>query len=122
MRFTSEELAKTIGIKIGNRIKFFTGEIATVVEGYQLDFPHSLRTGLHYLIDGEFEILPPIKKVGEQFCEDLLCCKCPLWGISCGIKSRNTLYDKLNRWNENYKKKEVYDILKTRLDKEVKDE
>lgn len=118
MKITSEELAKTIGIKIGNRIKFPNGKVADVTEDYQLDY-HPGKVRLAFLVDGEFEILPPIKKVGEQFCEDLLCSNCPLWGISCGIKSRNTLYDKLNRWNENYQKKEVYNTLKLSLDKEV---
>ena len=118
MKITSEELAKTMGIKIGDRIRFPDGKVADITEDYQLDY-HPGKVRLAFLVDGEFEILSHTKKVGEQVCADLFCSKCPLWGISCGIKNRNTLYDKLNKWNENHQKKEIYDILKVSLDKEV---
>ena len=65
MKFTSEELAKLLGIKIGDRIRLSNGEVGEITEDYKLNFRFG-RVGLFILIDKEFEILPPEKKkVGE---------------------------------------------------------
>lgn len=126
MKTTSEDLAKAMGLKVGDKIKLKNGEIAEVIEDYDLWFESSelKRFGLHILIDEEYEILPPEKtkeKVGNLLCDEVGCADCPLerccWDIPV-----ETLYENLERWNDKYNDKEIYDILKARLDKEVNDE
>lgn len=118
MKFTSEELAKILGIKIGDKIRFSNGEVADVVECYLLDF-HPYKQGIWMLIDEEFEILQPKKKVGEKLCREMVCDDCPLYRISCMYRYYMKLYDVLDNWYEKFQDKELYDILKARLDKEV---
>ena len=118
MKFTSEDLAKILGIKIGDKIRFSNGEIADVVEDYQLDFPW--RMGFSILLNNEFEILPQKKKVGELLCKDLDCARCTLNRLNCAICGGDSnLYGHLEGWYEKFQDKEIYDILKARLDKEV---
>lgn len=118
MKFTSEELAKLLGIKIGDKIKYSNGEVADVIEDYQLSFPHSWRMGLHIIIDEEFEILPQKKKLGEKLCKEMVCDNCPLCKITCMYRYYKTLYEVLDNWYERFQDKELYDILKARLDRE----
>ena len=63
MRFTSKDLAKLLGLKIGDKVKFSNGEIADVVEDYELDF-HSWKASLCVLVDEEYEISP--RKEAEE--------------------------------------------------------
>lgn len=118
MKFTSEDLAKLLGIKIGDKIKLSNGLEADITEDYQLDF-HPYRDGIWMLIDEEFEIVPQKKKVGENNCIKTECKCCPLHGIDCCVgTSASTLYKTLNDWYDEFHDKELYEILKARLDKE----
>lgn len=117
MKFTREDLAKLLGIKIGDKIRNSKGEVADVIEDYILDF-HPWRIGLYILIDEDFEIVQPKKKLGEKLCKSTLCDNCPLYRISCMYRYYMKLYDVLDNWYEKFQDKELYDILKARLDKE----
>lgn len=79
-----------------------------------------------YYIDDkamDFVFLENKRKVGDLVCEDVGCKDCPLNIIKyCGGLNYLRLYEILERWYENYKDDEIYNILKTRLDEEVNDE
>ena len=118
MTLTSEELAKLLGIKIGDKIKFSNGRIVDVIKDYVLDF-HPLKASLYVIIDEEFEIVQPKKKIGDLICIDVGCKKCPLCAIQCKGGTRGTLYNTLEETFDDIKDDEIYNILKSRLDKEV---
>lgn len=121
MKITSEDLAKLLGIKIGDKIINSKGEVADVIEGYILDF-HPWRIGLYIIIDEEFEIVRPKKKLGEKLCEEIGCDECPLLRLNCPMQVvESSLYEILKDWYEINKDKEIYNILKARLDKEVEE-
>lgn len=124
MKFTYEDLAKAMGLKVGDRIKW-SGQIYTLNSDFYVfnEKNKSIEVRLSRLIDYDFEILPPKKKVGELRCNDFTCGTCPFNLINCdGRKStRETLYDILKRYNVHYKDQEIYDIMKKRLDKEVEE-
>lgn len=124
MKFTYEDLAKAMGLKVGDRIKH--NEIK-----YKIDDSYWLRCeitkrniSIIFLINEEFEILPPKKKVGELKCDDFQCEKCPLRSLNRSVKSsvQEELYDILEKFNEKYHDQEIYDIIKKRLDKEVEED
>lgn len=121
MKFTMEDLAKSMGLKIGDIIKL-ENCIYTIERDYyiyneqtQITFP------LLSIINEEFEILTPKNKVGELKCYDLQSCKkCPLKSLYCPIcKSDDNLYNVLEEWFKKYEDKEIYDIMKKRLEEEV---
>lgn len=122
MRFTNEDLAKLLGLKIGDRIKTSKGYIADITEDYKLDY-HPGKSGLPFLVDEEFEILPPKKKTGDLICKDVDCDTCPLRALHCDAAYSDTLYKILERHftEMGIKDKEIYNILKARLDKEMKE-
>lgn len=62
--------------------------------------------------------LPKKKHVGDLKCEDVECKYCPLYSIHC-FPNPDTLNYVLEKWLEVYGDKELYKILKARLDKEV---
>lgn len=64
--------------------------------------------------------LPKKKHVGDLKCEDTECKYCPLYGIHC-FPTNDNLYNILEKWLEVYKDKEIYNIIKARLDKEVEE-
>ena len=118
MKYTSKELATLLGIKIGGKIKLSNGLVADITEDYQLDF-HPWKLGPAILVDKEFEILPQKKKLGEKLCEEIGCDDCPLLRLNCPMQVvESSLYEILKDWYEINKDKEIYDILKARLDKE----
>ena len=118
MRFTSKDLAKLLGLNIGDKVKFNNGEIAKITEDYELDF-YPWKASLCVLVDEEYEIVPQKKKVGEKLCKDLDCKLCPLNRLNCAVCGGNSnLYGHLEGWYEKFHDKEIYDILKSRLDKE----
>lgn len=121
MKFTSEDLAKAMGLKVGDRIKLENGEIAEVIEDYDLWFESSelKRYGLYTISGQNFEILPRKKKVGEKLCMDFDCNKCPLFVINCNNSINSSLYEKLEQTFADVNDDELYNILKARLDKEV---
>lgn len=121
MKFTSEDLMKAMGIKIGDTIKLNgkTHTFATKKDGTLI-----CKNVLKQLIDQEFEIIPKPKRVGDLMCNDFVICRaCPFnflceWGFS--IDPAMTLLENLERI-EDFEKddKEIYDLLKARLNKEV---
>lgn len=62
--------------------------------------------------------IPKKKHVGDLKCEDVECKYCPLYSIHC-FPNPDTLNYVLEKWLEVYGDKELYKILKARLDKEV---
>ena len=58
------------------------------------------------------------KKVGDLKCTEISCEKCPLRTLSCISAPGKTLYEMLDL-TEADTDKEIYDLMKNRLDKEV---
>ena len=112
-----------MGLKSGDKIKLKTCKnIFTINDEYNLISDEDRTYIPHVLIDEEFEIVTHMKKVGEMVCTDISCEDCPLYRITCMYKNDVTLYEALDNWYEKFHDKEIYDILKSRLDKEVNDE
>lgn len=132
MKFTSEDLMKAMGLKVGDRVRC-NKLLGTVFEVIKMDNGSIALDGLqtewhsiHELIDKDFEILPTPKRVGDLKCKDLECENCPLRAlINCNSHDNNNqrLFDNLAKWTNEYISfdQEIYDLLKARLDKEVKD-
>lgn len=122
MIFTSKDLAKAMGLKVGNKVKSIYGDIGVVTKDYKVDFNFCKLT-LSSFVDEEFEILQPKKRVGDLICEEvgvtIGCTKCPLRAIYCKGIDADSLYDNLEKTFEGLNDDELYDILKNRLDKEV---
>ena len=63
------------------------------------------------------------KHVGDLICTGVNCDDCPLKCIVCKFAYINvSLYEKLEDHYRSFDDKEIYDILKKRLDEEVEDE
>lgn len=136
MKFTSEDLIKAMGLKVGDRVETVMGTIKATFE-VRKDFTllrldnipiHNARTGyeLWDILGLEYKILPAPKRVGDLKCgTDIACSECPLKMItnhSC--YSGKTLNEILNNVSEGSKSyntfdQEIYDILKARLDRVV---
>ena len=134
MRFTSEDLMKAMGLSVGDRIKIsvanneFIYEIRLNAENkpYLLNEQNLINCGdVHSLIDMEFEILPRPKRVGDILCKDCECVECHLRCLPyCNQldNGKKTLFNTLNSWNKyDTFDQEIHDLLKARLDKEVKE-
>lgn len=123
MKFTNSDLAKAMGLKIGDRVKVKSAVNDNAV--YELDSNYCL-SGNHVhihldsIIELDYEILPKKKKVGELLCKDLDCEDCPLSGCCSACPSMPLLHN-LQVWYENRNDEEIYNILKSRLDKEVEE-
>ena len=126
MKFTSEDLMKTMGLQIGDKVKIVGGTSYEVVlyndilqiKGIE---NQGVLLNLYSLLNVEFEILPKPKRVGDLKCvNECKCTKCPIKTI-CNGAWETTLYKILDYWkdSDNFDQ-EIYDLLKTRLDKEVK--
>lgn len=135
MKFTSEDLMKAMGLKIGDRVKIDLGYTFEIVQNGKIISLERLGEGyytdLEFLVDTDFEILPRPKRVGELKCgeirENKECYKCPLRSICATLPtgSKKTLYDMLETYKLDkcsYSDQEIYDLLKARLDKEVVEE
>lgn len=136
MKFTSEDLMKAMGLQVGDRIKIsvannnFIYEIRLNAENkpYLLNEQNLINCGdVHSLIDMDYEILPRPKRVGELDCfVEIKCNNCPLRMISgCTNSEGVPLYDilkeiQIDSTKNNMFDQEIYDLLKARLDKEVK--
>ena len=126
MKFTNSDLAKAMGLKIGDRVKVKSAVNDSAV--YELDSSYCL-SGNHIhihldsIIELDYEILPKKKKVGELLCKDVDCDTCPLRTLHCDAAYSDTLYKILERHfaEIGIKDKEIYNILKARLDKEMKE-
>ena len=138
MKFTSKDLMKAMGLQVGDKIKS-NGVLYLVCEndedediGTHTIYRYYLRNinkigmiMLEDLIGEEYEILPRPKRVGDLKCEEIdNCRKCPLHYI-CFIKidqkndMNTTLEQMLNSFTID--DQEIYNLLKARLDKEVKE-
>ena len=129
MKFTSEDLMKYMGLQVGDRIKVTFKD--DTIEEYEIikydngniilhdDF-HGYDDHVGYLLDNEIEILPRPKRVGELKCNDISCTQCPLKCMCMGNFGTN-LYDNLEHYKDEQEifDQEIYDLLKTRLDKVV---
>lgn len=63
---------------------------------------------------------PKKKHVGDLICEELECRNCPLYSINCDIgDSYSNLYKILEFHYKQFKDKEIYDLFKKQLDKEI---
>jgi hypothetical protein len=124
MKFTSEDLMKAMGLQVGDKIKFYN-EVFTIVE-----IPNNIGiendTGLYnidILLNKDFEILPRPKRVGELKCGNFKDCeKCPLvllCELSEDLPNGDNFYEMLEM--KQIKDKEIYDLLKARLDKVVEE-
>ena len=132
MKFTSEDLMKAMGLQVGDRVKHL-GIVWTV--HYNDDLIHCIylhtyydekwhRLNLFELFDKEYEILPKPKRVGDLKCGEKSCKTCPLRMIGCrniATSTKNTLYQILEKYSKEYQDQEIYDLLKSRLDKVVQE-
>ena len=126
MKFTSEDLAKAMGVKVGDIIKVNWpkgNKIYKITEYYDLRDQEDFYIRLTEIINQDYEILPRKKKVGEQLCGKIGCADCPLHGINCVLESIEylSLYERLKAWHRKYKDDKLYNELKARLDKEVEE-
>lgn len=77
---------------------------------------------LRPILTGQYKIIkqPKKKHVGDLICKELECRNCPLYSINCDTgDSYSNLYKILEFHYKQFKDKEIYDLLKKRLDKEV---
>jgi hypothetical protein len=131
MKFTSEDLMKAMGLVVGDRVKIDKTIYKVDYDLYSKDYYFkSLEIGrddenLYCVIDLklEFEILPRPKRVGDLKCGDFECNKCPLQFV-CNLydspfSEDNSLYNILTKID--VYDQEIHDLLKDRLDKEVKE-
>lgn len=60
------------------------------------------------------------KHIGDLICKELKCENCPLYSINCDAgDAYSNLYKNLEFHYEQFKDKEIYDLFKKRLDKEI---
>lgn len=123
MKFTNNDLAKAMGLEIGDRVRVRCADGSIYI--YKLNSDYSLsynRAHIHLdsIIELDYEIIPRTKKVGELICRDISCADCPLRAMDCGgERNDESLYDKLECTFADINDKEIYDIVKSRLDKEA---
>lgn len=76
------------------------------------------------LLTGKRQVLklPKKKHVGDLTCIDFEnCMDCPVRAINSYCRETYSLYDNLKEYNDEIQDKEIYDILKKRLDEEVEE-
>lgn len=132
--FTSQDLMKAMGLQVGDKLKFIDVSFDNHI--YQLVLENNeylIRTDLNEtlplnkLINRGFKILPRPKRVGDLKCDtDMKCNNCPLRAICEEIhfaeENDIRLYVGLESFKQSDKfDQEIYDFLKKRLDKEVKE-
>ena len=126
MKFTSEDLMKAMGLKVGDKVKIkykYGDEICVVTKQNKniLLVNESLIQCISNILDYDYEILPKPKRVGDLKCDDFDCVHCPLKFICClnewGIKTNENLFSVLEKFECD--DKEIYELLKNRLSKEV---
>lgn len=62
------------------------------------------------------------KYIGDLICKELECKNCPLYSINCDAgDTYSNLYKNLEFHYEQFKDKEIYDLFKKRLDKEIEE-
>lgn len=130
-RFTSEDLLKALELQVGDRVKFTDiywnnciYEIVFKDDEYFVKTEEQIFP-LCKLLDREIKLLQRPKRVGDLKCTDEIECKyCPLRMANCTRTKNSTLYKLLEEikgiaLSGDYFDQEIYDLLKTRLDKEV---
>lgn len=134
MKKTSKEFMEWLGLSIGDRIKVedvvYTINNLYILESFvnatNQPFAHYECVHISILVrdDVEYEILPRPKRVGDLKCDDYEGCDygCPLMWLCCNAQKEHncdiTLYNVLDFYEID--DQEIYDLLKTRLDKELK--
>ena len=127
MKFTSEDLMKAMGLQVGDRVKYCDKVYIVSIEDNKV----FLKDGVIWLYlldivdDQDYEILPRPKRVGDLKCGEYgehNCASCPIRAI-CAEDEYNdkTLYSILELSHKFAKDQEIYNLLKSRLDKEVKE-
>ena len=80
---------------------------------------------LRPILTGQYKIIKisDIQHIGDLTCRMIDCKHCPLESINCvfGDSDRTTLYEKLEHHYLRFQNKEIYDLLKKRLDEEVEE-
>lgn len=139
MKFTSEDLMKAMGLKVGDRVKVnmepntATFEVRDDFTLLRLDYKFITNARKSYsllnLLWTDYEILPQPKCIGDLKCTHYIhdCFRCPIRSICSGsvgeLNNESTLYQHLESYKDTnvYFDQEIYEILKTRLDKGVKE-
>lgn len=126
MKFTSKDLMSAMGLAVGDKIKFYN-EVFTIIENIPNYIGIENDTALYnidILLNKDFEILPKPKRVGDLKCEEFECLECPLRCICPWDEEqyeKETLYEVLKFLQVVKSDQEIHDLLKARLDKEVKE-
>ena len=130
MKITSEQIMNILDIDVGdyiirNGIKY-TVKRTNDGEGYILVDPDGYTLKFGDLVDDEFILHKPKKKVGETCCCDYMHCgDCPLCVLNCNCVAKDgrwPLYRLLNEVCSIYDMKSdnpIYKAFRTELDKEV---
>lgn len=122
MQLTRKVLIEALGLKPGDKITAKNWrKICTISDEYYLLSNDGWKYSPYILMDVEFEIVQPKKKIGDLICIDVGCKKCPLCAIQCKGGTRGTLYNTLEETFDDIKDDEIYKILKARLDMEVEE-
>lgn len=122
MKFTSEDLMKAKKA-LAEIIRYNSEE--EYDNGVEISYVNQLQDEC-YLISKALEelerLLPRPKRVGDTLCKQH-CSGCPLIALQCfGDETKNKpLYEVLDYALPKYHDQEIYDLLKARLDKELKE-
>lgn len=124
--FTNKDLAKQLKLKIGDVIKLDDVEY-TLSDAYDLRDMRGFTYKLYMLVNHTFEIVKRKKFVGELTPLDVCARRYGLtilYDYTMSQGSRYTIYtyyEILKFWNANNHDDEIYNILKSRLDKEIEE-
>ena len=129
MKKTSKEFMGWLGLQVGDNVEIHN-DIYEVKQSFlgtiylRNDFLDD-ELEIVDLLDKDYEILPRPKRVGELTCKDVSvesCNKCPIRCI-CNVEltsDTTPFYEILEDFKyDDIFDQEIYDLLKTRLDKEV---
>lgn len=124
MKFTSKQLIEAMGLREEDVIlcqdkEYIIKENKLISKDEQDGIGLEIILGIDYLLDKDFEIIKKVRRIGELICKDIICRDCPLWIITCANKNNKSLYDNLEYIFKGSDDKELYDLLKSRLDKEI---
>lgn len=131
MKFTSENLLKSMGLQVGDEVEIIFPahtETYTVCKDssgciilHEIDC--DLEEDLGYLLDQEYKILLRQKRIGDTLCKDCECAECHLRCLPhCNPldNAKETLFNILDGWNKyDTFDQEIHDLLKARLYEEV---
>lgn len=146
MKKTSKDFMEWLGLQVGDKVKI-KFEVSNIIDetitteelivnivsdnnwgvGLEND---GVVVPIERLLNKDFNILPKPKRIGDLKCgkisENKECSKCPLRSICATLSTgrKTTLYEMLEIYKldkGSYLDQEIYDLLKARLDKEVKE-